>query len=74
MKKLKLLIGLFTITALVQCKKDSNCFEHEKWPCERIDISNVYDPVCGCDGKTYRNEGYAQCVGGLTKYRKGACN
>ena len=74
MKKLKLLLVLFTVTILVQCKKDNAFIEHEQIPCELVDLSEEYNPVCGCYGTTYQNAGYAQCVGGITKYRDGECD
>ena len=31
-----------------------------------------YNPVCGCDGKTYGNPGEAACSS-ITEYTKGTC-
>ncbi len=70
---MKLLLIFLALTTLISCKKESGCIDHEKYACELIDLSDEYDPVCDCNGKTYQNAGYAQCVGGITKYREGKC-
>lgn len=54
------------------CKKDSTtttCEEHVKEDCACI---KLYDPVCGCNKKTYGNACEAACAG-ITTYTKGAC-
>lgn len=58
---------------MLSCQK-GGCIEHEKMPCELIDINlNYYDPVCDCKGNTYTNEAVIQCMHGKTKYKKGKC-
>lgn len=34
--------------------------------------AEIYDPVCGCDGKTYSNDCKAR-VSGVLSWKKGAC-
>ncbi len=67
---------LLLATALfIACKKDK-CTIPNAIPeyCHRIDIDpNYYEPVCGCDGKTYNSSIMAECSAGIMEYTKGEC-
>lgn len=84
---LSILSLVIALTVLVSCKKDSTIFPDATTssslvlpipsdcygPIKKgVYCPQVYDPVCGCDGKTYGNACEAS-VAGIKKYTMGAC-
>ncbi|MFN0035861.1 MAG: Kazal-type serine protease inhibitor family protein [Saprospiraceae bacterium] len=59
-----LALSMFSFSA---CK--TNCVEKQKEGCV---CTKQYDPVCGCNNKTYGNACEAECAG-IKKYKKGEC-
>lgn len=66
-------IGVFSFFILIIascCKEESSfCIEVIKDDCV---CTLQYDPVCGCNNKTYGNSCIASCSG-ISEYKRGEC-
>ncbi|MBC8173781.1 MAG: kazal domain protein [Chitinophagales bacterium] len=63
---------LFLLLAIAFCSgtcEENTCKESPKPDCM---CTMQYDPVCGCNNKTYGNACQAECDG-ITEYTKGEC-
>lgn len=64
---------ILTLTIFFHCTKDKdseNCINESK--VSDMVCIEIFDPVCGCNNKTYSNDCYAN-ANGITYYTKGEC-
>ncbi len=73
-KTINYLAGIILINCFAGCAAKTgteNCIDASKINNEMVCIT-LYEPVCGCDNKTYANSCYADRAG-VTSFKPGEC-
>ena len=71
---IKFSIFVLLIILCLACKKekqDTDCIDAQKIELNKACIE-IYQPVCGCDNKTYSNSCFAG-INGIESWIEGAC-
>lgn len=60
----------YSLLLIPKCSSDEDCVQGVKN--EDCICIEIYEPVCGCNQKTYSNSCFAACDG-ITSYEPGEC-